>query len=312
MAQPAATETPARVESNVVVKVGHQVRGFLEKGTLHLPGDYSPENALKSAWLILQTVQDMNKNPALEVCTQASIMNALLDMVVQGLNPAKKQCYFIVYGKQLTCQRSYFGDQALAQRVKPGIEIYAEVVYKDDEFEYQTLRGRKVVTKHAQKLENVAPDKIVAAYCGVVDTATGEDLGAEIMTMDQIKKSWGMSKTYKAGGSGTHNEFPDQMAMRTVIRRRCKPIINSSSDLLLLESIQRQDEDAILARLDEEEGENGNAEIITLPPASAAPVTPQPEAQKERIGKAPKDEPLSETVPPEEMVDEATGESLGF
>jgi recombination protein RecT len=37
----------------------------------------------------------------LQACTRDSIANALLDMAVQGLNPAKKQGYFIAYGKQL-------------------------------------------------------------------------------------------------------------------------------------------------------------------------------------------------------------------
>ncbi len=252
---------------------------MLEKGTLHLPDDYSAENALKSAWLILQSVQDLNKQPALAVCTQESIINALLDMIVQGLNPAKKQCYFIVYGKTLSCQRSYFGDMALAERLKPEIEIYHGVVYEGDEFRYEIIRGRKSIVKHSQELDN-QNKAIKAAYCGVLDTSTGEDLGAEIMTMEQIERSWGMSKTYKPDGKGTHQNFPDQMALRTVIRRRCKTIINASSDALLLESVRRSETEVIEAEMDQEVLENANKELLAIegPTEVQVPEAPAPAA----------------------------------
>ena len=257
---------------NPTTEVQKMIDRFTSTGTLCLPPDYSAENALKSAWLTLQAVVDKDKRPALTVCTRESIINALLDMVVQGLNPQKKQCYFIVYGSALTCQRSYFGDQVLAERVQPGIEIFAAVVYEGDIFEYSMVRGRKVVTNHVQKLENQRPDKIAAAYCGVVD-ATGTELGTEIMTIEQIKKSWGMSKTYN-GNSGPHANFPDQMCMRTVIRRRTKPIINASNDRLLLESVQRQDMDAIDGEIEEETKDKANGQIITLPAPPPSPTGP--------------------------------------
>ncbi len=283
MAAP-ATQKPVLATTNVVVTVGQQVRGYLDKGTLHLPEDYSVENALKSAYLALQEVKDRDGNNALAVCSQASIANALLDMVVQGLNPAKKQLYFIVYGKQLTCQRSYFGDQALAQRINPNIEIVADVVSQDDVFKYSKVRGKNVITEHTQQLENVDTKKIKAAYCSLFDKETGEDLGAEIMTWEQIQKSWGMSKTYQpSGNKGTHHDFPDQMALRTVIRRRCKPVINSSSDELLMLAIKRQDEDQVLAELDEREAIEAHGEVIdivdALPSQNDGAVKEQPAAE---------------------------------
>lgn len=45
--------------------------------------------------MTLQSMTDKNRKPALTVCTKDSIANSLLDMVVQALNPVKKQCYFI-------------------------------------------------------------------------------------------------------------------------------------------------------------------------------------------------------------------------
>lgn len=258
---------------NPTTRVHKMITDFIDKGTLFLPPNFSPENALKSAWLTLQEVKDRENRPVLQHCTQESIVNALLDMVVQGLNPAKKQCYFIAYGAQLSCQRSYFGDMMLAERVRPGIEVFANVVYEGDEFEYSMVRGRTIVTKHVQKLENKKLDKIIAAYCGILDE-NGNELGTEIMTWAQIQKSWTKSKTYKPGATtGTHGEFPDQMAMRTVIRRRCKPIINSSSDALLMASIQRQELDAAENEMDEEVAENAHAEALSVEPPIDAEFT---------------------------------------
>lgn len=270
-----STALAQKEPSNVTVKVAQQVRGYIDKGTLHLPRDYSPENALKSAYLALQEVRDSSGKLALESCSQASIMNALFDMVVQGLNPAKKQCYFIAYGQQLSCQRSYFGDMALAQRACPGIQIYADVVYEGDELVLSKRLGRTIVERHETNLQNFDGKRIAGAYCGVID-ANGEDLGVVVMSWDQIQKSWSKSKTYKPSGNSPHNEFPDQMALRTVIRRRLKPIINASGDSMLMQSVMRQELESAEAEIEEEMEIEANARMLPTPPAE-----PQPQATLE-------------------------------
>lgn len=96
-------------ERNITDNVLNKVRKFQQDGQIYFPNNYSPENALKSAWLKLQEVKDKNGKLALDVCTKPSIANALLNMIIQGLNPMKNQCYFIPFGNQLTLMRSYFG-----------------------------------------------------------------------------------------------------------------------------------------------------------------------------------------------------------
>ncbi len=145
----------AIVKKDIVDVISKKVNEFISRGELHLPANYSPENAMKSAWLILQSTVDRDKKPVLQSCTKDSIANSLLDMVVQGLNPAKKQGYFIAYGNQLVFQRSYFGTQAIAKQVDDTIqEIFAEVVYEGDVFKYKINRGKKEITEHEQTLEN--------------------------------------------------------------------------------------------------------------------------------------------------------------
>lgn len=288
---------------NVVEKSVHAMVGA---GRLQLPADYSPANALKSAWLLLQEVKDKNGNSALAVCTKESITNCLLDMVVQGLNPVKRQCYFIPYGKTLTLQRSYFGDQALALRVDSALEFYAAPIYAGDEVELSRVGGRMVITKHVTKF-GAADGELQGAYFGV--TRKGEDLGAEIMTMAQIQKSWAKSKTYNPkGGSSPHHEFPDQMALRTVCRRRLKPIINSSNDAMLMEAIQREERTSVLAVADEEAEVANTGEVIEIPQEEPE----DPREVDEETGEVVEPEGQTEEEQAQDAAREAEAAEVGF
>jgi len=253
----------ALIKKDVVDVVGKKVQEFVSRGELHLPPNYSVENAMKSAWLILQNTFDKDKKPVLQVCTKDSIANALLDMAVQGLNPAKKQGYFIAYGKQLVFQRSYFGTMAVTKRVTGAKDIFAEAVYKGDEFEYEILNGNKYITKHVQRIENVDPGNIVAAYCTIVFDEDRQF--TDVMTWAEIQKAWSKSKMNPEKEGSTHKEFAQEMARKTVINRACKRYLNSSDDgSLLMQHINRADEVAAEAEVEAEIEENANQELIDI------------------------------------------------
>lgn len=225
----------AVVEKNIVDNVANRVKEFQARGELIFPENYIPENALKSAYLMLQETLDRDKKPVLQSCSKPSIANSLLSMVVQGLNPDKKQCYFIAYGKTLQLQRSYFGAMQVAKSVDPSIkDIYGKAVYEDDEFEYEIKHGKEIVTKHTQKLGNVDKDKIVGAY-GTILYKDGTELST-VMTFEQIKQAWGQSSMKPVDDKGnvkpfsTHGKFTADMAEKTAINKVCKYVINSSSD----------------------------------------------------------------------------------
>lgn len=212
---------PKNISDNVLARVTE----LEQAGELVLPTGYTAGNALKMAWLNLQNVKDRNNRPALEVCKQASICNALLEMVIKGLSVAKKQCYFIVAGDSLTCWEDYRGKLMRAKRDTEVADVNAQVVYKDDNFVYTVDdKGRYQLVKHETKLENINLSAIVGAYA-VVITKDG-DRWIEVMTMDQIRKSWqqGAAK----GNSGAHNNFTDQMCKKTVISRACKVALGAA------------------------------------------------------------------------------------
>ena len=260
----ASTTTAVAKPYDVVATVAARLRVYTDKRELLLPANYSAENALKSAWLVLQETVDKNGKPVLQACSQASIANALLDMAVQGLNPGKKQCYFISYGTKLLCQRSYFGAMAVAKQVAGAKTIWAEIVYVGDAFEYEVSHNRKDITKHTQKLDNIKLGNIAAAYC-VVEFGDDRPSYTEIMTMEQIRKAWAKSKMNPDAPSSAHSQFPEEMCKRTVINRACKAIINSSSDdNLFLEHFNRTDEEMVEDEVAAEIAEGANGSFIDV------------------------------------------------
>jgi len=208
-----------------------------EQYGLSFPPNYNVSNALNGAYLILQETKDGKQQPVLQNCSKQSVARALMDMAVQGLNPVKKQCYFVGFGGKLTLMRSYQGTMAVAKRV--GVkDIVAEVIYDGDEFSYHIENGHKVIDVHKQDFKNIDTEKIIGAYA-VLTTDNGQYV--EIMNINQIKRAWKKGYGYKEG-SGVHSEFGDQMAKKTVINRACKNFINSSDDSDLLDSFNNTTE----------------------------------------------------------------------
>lgn len=261
----------ALIKKDVVDIVVGRVREMTTANQLHLPTDYSWENAMKSAWLKLQTTVDKHDKPVLDVCTPDSIANSLLDMIIQGLTPYKEQCYFIAYGPVLSCRRSYFGSMALVRRILPGCEIWYEVAWKGDKLTYSIERGRKVITDHEQDVGNIGGE-IDAAYCVIEEPGTDIDgvmtpgeIHTTLMVFSEIEQAWKQSPLYPKK-DGTHEKFPGEMALRTVINRGCKKIINTSGDAHLLAAIHASDEFAVEAEVEEEIAENANADVIDVDP----------------------------------------------
>lgn len=234
----------AIAEKTIADSVFKKISELEDQGGLDLPVNYSPANALKSAWLIFQDDTNLMKT------SDISKANALLDMVIQGLSPSKKQCYFIAYGNEAKMQRSYLGNVAVTKRLEIVDDIYAQVIYEGDEVEYEIKDGVTEITKHIQKFENINPQKVKGAYA-IVYTKTGSV--ATIMTMDQIKDAW--SQGAMKGNSPAHKKFTDEMAKKTVINRAVKHFQATSDDSdLLAESVNRtHDVDSI---------EEAEAEVI--------------------------------------------------
>lgn len=275
----------ATVKRDISAQVLAKVDTFQRTGELRLPKDYSPENALKSAYIILSDP----KNNLLAKCTKESVATALLKMVTWGLSPLKSQCYFIPYGDKLECTPDYSGNIALAKRYGGLRSIKANAIFEGDEFEFEVgMDGRRRVTHHKQTLESI-DSPVVGAYAvyeledGTTDT--------EVMSIDMIHKAWGQGAT--KGNSPAHKNFADQMAQKTVINRACKLLIRSSSDAVLMGADSETELEAPNRYTKEVELEANQGDIIDIPTEE---VTSEPATDEPAPADSP--EPMADTEVP--------------
>jgi len=317
----------------LVDTVFDKIKAFKSRGKLLIPDNYSAENAMNAAWLQLLETYDKNKRPVLEVCTKATIANSLFNMVIQGLNPVKNQCYFIAYASALTMMPSYLGNISMALRVDSDLKkIVALVVYTADSFEYEYVLGEVVIKEHGQKLANIDKNKIVAAYALAI-THDDKVKYTDLMTFDDIKQSWKQSRNYPFDNKGnlkpdsTHDKFPAKMSERTVINRLCKRIIGSSDDTNLVkhaaEIVEQENAQLIAQQEVEEMGNTG--EVIDIQPKAQEKVQPkaeekvqpkaepEPELESEEMTEAEKEEIMRAEMEAEmNLNDQRGGPGPGF
>lgn len=236
----------------------------MQKEGLMIAQNYSVSNALSSAYYALKNSASGN---LLEKCTPESVYNALLDMVTQGLSPAKTQCYFIPYGNVVKLTRSYFGTMKVVKQLPEVKDIYAQIIFKGDEFEAENVDGRWKFVSHKSSWKN-QDNPIEGAYC-VIEKTDGEKI-LTIMTKKEIDKSWAQAKT-----KNVQNNFPQEMAKRTVINRAAKQFFNTSDDNdLFIDAVNRTTENEFDNERRVKEAEPVRDSVETLDDILKAPNEP--------------------------------------
>lgn len=215
------------------------IQGEVEKGLLSIPEGYNLGNELSLALSKIAQTADRNGIPAFDVCTKASILQALKDMATQGWSISKSHCYPIVYKNQLKLQSSYFGTLATLKLMFPEYKVMANVIFKDDTYDYIYNEDTACYEVHNLKSSLENRDKeVVGAFGFIKDITTGKTVYSEVMNRKEIQKCWDKS-TSKQGA--THDDFPQEMAKKSLINRMCKPFIkeNKSVNPLVAEAYLR-------------------------------------------------------------------------
>lgn len=219
-----------------VTKVAEKIQVMEQQGQIDMPEKYSAVNALQAAYFTLTEVGFGKSKSLIEQVTPESVAFALQDMAIQGLSVAKKQGYFVPYGDKLQFLRSYHGTKAVLKRMNGVKDVWANVIWKGEEFEVEyNERGRLAFKSHKVDWKAATGKKgdIEGAYC-IIEREDGEQI-LTVMTMDEIETAWDTSKN-----KSVQNKYPQEMAKRTVINRASKEILNTSDDSdLLVESINR-------------------------------------------------------------------------
>jgi recombination protein RecT len=206
---------------------------------LVLPPNFNPTNSLKKARFILNDMK-VNGKPVLEVCSQASIVQCLLESVTKGLSYDEMQIYFIPRNGVMTNMESVYGRILRAKRASKNYRPVVGYVHEDDEFEigHDINTGATIIKKHETKLENL--DKpIIAAYAYVTDNDGNTDV--TIMT----KREWLTSWKKSPNGCAVAKEFEKDMIFRTIVKKSTKSLVNSNNNCFIPNA--NDDDDAPLA-----------------------------------------------------------------
>ncbi|HEL2551273.1 recombinase RecT [Streptococcus suis] len=280
----------AVIQKDITDAVNAKVSQMQNEGLVVAP-NYAPANALKSAFFAMTNSPSGN---LLEKCSKESIANALLDMVVQGLSPAKTQCYFIPYGSTLKMTRSYFGTMKVVKQLSNVKDIWAEVVFEGDVLKIRNDNGRKVLESHETNWTN-QDNAIIGAYC-IIEKVDGERI-LTVMTKKEIDRSWQQSKN-----KSVQNAFPQEMAKRTVINRAAKQFFNTSDDSdILIEAVNRTTENEF----------DDNRQIKEAEPVQSAGQDILDKMTGKTVAEEPaEDATISKMETTEQVIDAETGEIL--
>lgn len=181
-----------------------------------LPSVITPERFTRMALTALST------NPKLGECTPQSFMGALMSAAQLGLEPNTPlgQAYLIPFKNnkagttEAQFQLGYKGLVDLAHRSGEFREIYAVVVYENDDFEYQFGLDRTLTHKPSES-ERGSATHVYAVY-----KLVNGGFGFEVMTMAEVKKH--ATRFSKASNFGPWQTDFEEMAKKTVLKKVLK------------------------------------------------------------------------------------------
>jgi recombination protein RecT len=180
--------------------------GYRKQFEMVLPSHLTAERFTRIALTCL------NKTPKLAECTQASVMQCLLNLSQMGLEPDGRNAHLIPYGKECTLVVDYKGYAELVMRSGLVASIHADKVCENDVFvvDLGEIKEHRIDYRADR-------GKPYAYYCRVLmkDGTTK----CEVMTRAEVEAIRGRSR---AGNSGPWVSDFDEMAKKTVFRRAQK------------------------------------------------------------------------------------------
>lgn len=198
-------------------------------------------------------VGEFSKNPKLAECDPASLILCALAFSQLGLEPGSLmgQAYMIPRNNKKTgkleaqFQLGYKGKLALNYRSGMFESVYADVVYKDDKFEYEY--GSAAFIRHIPEgaSPNRAPSNIVASYAIAYLKGSTRPL-FRVVPRTEIDAS---RKRSQSPDSGPWVTDYAQMARKTAIHR-LEPYMPMSTEMAMAHGIEEKSEGGELAFAD--------------------------------------------------------------
>jgi recombination protein RecT len=152
---------------------------------------------------------EVRRNPALEMCSPASFLGAMMVSAQLGLEPGPSgHCYFVPFGKECTLIIGYRGYILLAWRSSQ-IKIDAYEIFDNDEFDFD------VATDKAHHRWDIKKDR--GSFVGVWAKATFPNgmTSIRVMSLKEVEEHRAKSKA-KDGTAWVEHYRP--MCLKTVTR----------------------------------------------------------------------------------------------
>ncbi len=171
------------------------------------------EKRIDPAALVRFALADYSKNEKLQQCSPASIYLALVACAQVGLEPGgvMQHAFIVPYKKEATFQLGYRGAIELANRSPLIDRVGANVVYENDDFDYDI--GSSAYVRHKPATSDRGD--MIGAYA-FAKFRNGE-IDVEWMPLADLEK-------VRASGHGgpAWTNWADQMHRKAPIRRLCK------------------------------------------------------------------------------------------
>ena len=197
---PAVAKKPATIREQI------ESPKFAEQIAKVLPKILTPERFVRVA------ITAMLKTPKLAECTQASLLNSLLQLAQYGLEPDGRRAHLIPYKDQCTLIIDYKGIAELVMRSGLVSYLHADIVCENDVFEWDMGE----IKKHTINLK--APRGEAYAFYALCRFKDGTTK-AEVMHREEVEA---IRKRSRAGSSGPWVTDFNEMAKKTAFRRLSK------------------------------------------------------------------------------------------
>jgi len=165
--------------------------------------------------LVRVMTSQIRQNPKLGMCDPYSFMHAVMTCAQLGLEPSKTlgRVHLIPFKRDVQCIIGYQGLIELARRSGEITEIYAEVIYSNDDFTYHLGTDKKL-----EHIPNMSDDRgeFKAAYAVAKYKNGGNHV--VVMAKPEIEKI----RTGVRYENKIWNDHYDEMAKKTAIRRLSK------------------------------------------------------------------------------------------
>lgn len=215
--------------TTAVQQIRHDLARMGEQFQTVLPSHITPERFQRVAVTALQG------DPGLLQCSRESILGACMAAAQDGLLPDKREGAIVKYGSKAQWMPMVAG---ILKKVRQSGELeslHAEVVRHMDEFDYWVDEDGAHVRHRPDLLRDTeSRGPVIAAYA--VAKARNGGVYVQVMRQDEIEKVRSVSK---AGRSGPWQDWWEEMAIKTVIRRLSKRLPMSTD---LEQVITRDDE----------------------------------------------------------------------